>query len=295
MTKPVSMTMTANIIGVTAILVTGGYMVYDWNASVEVKPCSPAYPPSIVLDLNSSAGEVLSAAQLQARSQSQDWGVMKKLKVERTESGPAPLVFDISLSAGDLTSSDHKFGGVGFPWRPNSMKNATAVCFSYNVWLPSDFDYSVGGILPGVASIQTISEDDEDDEDDEDELVRTFRAHPTWSKDGTINFLVFNPTSRQRTDKIHLTSKQQLTLGRWHKLEQEVVLNDPGKKNGTIRLWIDGEIAIDRQDLALRTGSQAEIQTALYHVSYGSPDGNNKVVPLKDAVIRLSPLELSWK
>ncbi|MCH9765171.1 MAG: hypothetical protein K0U34_04160 [Alphaproteobacteria bacterium] len=293
MTKPLSMTVKANLIGTAAILVTGVYIAYDLTTSLEIKPCSATYPTSVSLNIASDDGEVMSAVELQARSQSQDWGVLEKLSVERVNDAPSSAVFKIALPAGDLTSSTAKFGGVGFPWRPSKLATTNSVCFAYSVWMPEDFDFSAGGILPGVATTQTLA--GSEDEDDEDRpLVRTLRAHPTWSDTGTVNFLAYDPTSNHGNNQLLLRSKQSLSAGRWHKIEQEILLNGPNQ-NGRVRLWFDGELAIDESHVTVRKDEKSQIGIVLYHVSRGTPFGSARVRSKVDSEVRVTPMEISWK
>ncbi len=43
-----------------------------------------------------------------------------------------------------------------------------------------------------------------------------------------------------------------LRPGRWTAIEQHVRLNTPGQSDGWLRVWVDGQLALDRRDLRLR-------------------------------------------
>lgn len=293
MAKPVSMTLKVNLIGTAALLTIVGYLAYDLTHSEQDKPCSQAYPPSVALNLVEGNGEMLTAVALQARSRSQDWGILNKLTVEQVADAPVSNVFKVALPKGDVSSSLNKKGGAAFPWQPSRLAGATSVCFAYSVWLPEDFDFTEGGILPGVASPQV--EDPDADEDDDNALIRKFRAHLGWSEAGTVQLLAFDPSVLRGNDQLVLSTKKTLTPGRWHHLEQEIVLNDDGKKNGEAKLWVDDELVLDATNLVLSDAEATQIGSAFYHVSRGTPFGNGIKLDHADSVIRISPMELSWK
>ncbi len=291
-----SLTLKANLIGVAAIVIAGAYFAYDLTHTKEEKPCFGFYPPAVSLNLKKGNGELLTPEALQGRSRSQDWGLIEKLKVERTKGAPAASVFTFNLTKDDVSSSLNKKGGASFPWRPSQLNGATSVCFAYNVWIPQGFEFAAGGILPGVASRLNLQRD-ETDSDDDGELVRRLRAHLTWSKAGQLGFVAFDPSAKHSNDRLVLRTKNTLVRGRWHRLEQELILNGPDKRNGKVRLWVDGDLILDEKSVVLRKTGDAKFYTALYHVSHGTPfgNGNGNVKLNKDSTIRISPMEFSWK
>lgn len=289
-----SITLKANVIGAAAILVTGVYFAYELTHSEESKPCSATYPPFVSLNLKKNNGELLSAVALQGRSNSQDWGLIDKLKVEKASDAPEAGTFRFTLAKNDVSSSVNKNGGAGFPWKPSRLNGANSVCVAYNVWLPEGFEFDAGGILPGVASRQVFLRDENNDDDD-GELVRKFRAHLVWSNTGALQFVSFDPTSNHGNNQSILYTKKSLAPGRWQRLEQEIVLNDPGQSNGKVRLWVDGDLVLDEAAVSLRKSEETKFDTAFYHVSHGTPFGNGRVRLKKDSAIRITPMEFSWK
>ncbi len=294
MGKPMSINLKVNLIGIAAILILGVYFVYDSMNPEVIEPCSTYYPPSVSLNLEQGNGEFITASTLQGRSSSQDWGLIEKLKVEPASDAPVSGIFEFALKKDDVTSAHNKKGGAGFPWQPSRLNGANSVCFAYDVWLPQDFDFAAGGILPGVASEQ-IQQLDETDEYDEEELVRNFRSHLTWTKSGTLRFIAYDPTSRTDANMLDIDTKKDLVPGRWHKLEQELVMNDVGQSNGKVRLWLDGDIIVDNAAAKLTHTKSVKFDTALYHISHGTPYGRGQVDLKKDSIIRVSPMEMSWK
>lgn len=294
MGKQTSLTLKANLIGVAAILITGLYFAFDLTRTETVRPCMASYPPAVSLKLEKGNGALLTPEALQGRSRSQDWGLIEKVKVERMTDAPVESVLAFKLLKDDVSSSLNKMGGAGFPWRPSKLNGTTSVCLAYNLWIPEDFEFSAGGILPGVASRLSLLAD-ESNPDDEGELVRRLRAHLTWSNKGKLEFLAFDPGTNHSNDQLILRTKAQLTPGRWHHLEQELTLNSAEGRDGTVRIWLDGALMLDEKSVLLRKVRTALIDTALYHVSHGTPTGNGRVQSTKNNAVRISPMELSWK
>jgi len=293
MAKPMSINLKANLIGIAAFAILGGYYLYGVANPELEKPCSTYYPPSVAINVEKSDGELISAETLQSRSSSQDWGLIDKLKVVRASDAPVPSIFEVFLKKDDVFGVFNKQGGAAFPWQPSRFKEAKSVCVSFNVKLPEDFDFSAEGILPGVASKQVLIRD-ETDEYDDGELVRKFQAHPAWSRFGRIRFLAYDPTNTSESGQFVIDTRTDLVPGRWHKIEQEIVMNDEGVSNGVVRLWLDGDLVINEAAITL-TKKPVKIDTAFYHVSHGTPLGHGKITLTKDSVVRISPMEISWK
>lgn len=286
--------MKANLIGAAALVITGGYIFFDFTNKDVQLPCMASYPPAVSLNLEKGNGELLSAVALQGRSQSQDWGLLDTLSVERVAGAPVSNAFRIALKKDDVASSGSPTAGAGFPWQPSRLNGTASVCFSYNVWLPKDFSFKAGGTLPGVASGQRLSFDESID-DDEGRLVRTLRAHMAWSDEGMLQVVMFDPSIKYSSRQTVLSSNTRLTPGRWHRLEQEIVLNDDGQSNGNVRVWLDGKIALDAQNLSIRKSPDSKIETAFYHVARGTPRGSSNAKAETDSYIKVSPMELSWR
>ena len=47
--------------------------------------------------------------------------------------------------------------------------------------------------------------------------------------------------------------------GVWHHIEAMVQMNDPGESNGVMRMWVDGELVVERVGLLLRAAGDEDI------------------------------------
>jgi hypothetical protein len=85
-----------------------------------------------------------------------------------------------------------------------------------------------------------------------------------------------------------------LSRGKWIDVEQEVVLNDPGKANGRIRVWIDGKLHYDAGNLTLRASDDVRVSGVIADTHYGDKAMAWQAAP-KDARVEISPFLLRWR
>lgn len=60
-----------------------------------------------------------------------------------------------------------------------------------------------------------------------------------------------------------------LELSRWYCIEQHLQLNTPGKQDGTLKAWVDGELAFDKQGIRFRDSSKLKIERVWCNVFHG--------------------------
>jgi hypothetical protein len=60
-----------------------------------------------------------------------------------------------------------------------------------------------------------------------------------------------------------------LERDRWYCLEQYFKLNSPGKKDGTLRAWIDGRLAFEKTDVHVRDLDTMKIEQVWMNVYHG--------------------------
>jgi hypothetical protein len=243
-------------------------------------PCSERYANATFFALE-RAGVVLTAADLQSGVGGRDAGLIDNVAILKAKDAPSPAIMTIGLPKG--SSSPHVAegpkAGMSFPWEPRALQGKSAACLAYHVHLPADFDFGRGGVLPGLRGAGA-----------EEPAGDGFVAHLAWrprARGGaTLRLTADGATKAAPAEREAFAFPR----GRWVKLEQEVVLNAPGKAEGTLRVWVDGALAIDRSDVAYRSKPEVAISAIAADVFYGA-DG---VAPA-DATVRLSPFEARWK
>lgn len=88
-----------------------------------------------------------------------------------------------------------------------------------------------------------------------------------------------------------------LENNRWYSIEQYVKLNTPGKKNGILKAWIDGELAFERTDVRFRHINRLKIDEIWMNVYHGgtSPSPYDQHLFIDNVVIAkkyIGPIKL---
>jgi hypothetical protein len=254
-----------------------------------VAPCAERYHAMTTFGLE-RGGVVLTAADLQSSLEGKDVGVVDSVSIGPVKGVPAPLAMGVRLQKASVSndgSTTPFTGGTRFPWQPRAMQGKTSACLSYSVLLPADFDFSRGGVLPGISGA-------EDKEQGERFAVQFAWRPKDVSKEGGGVTLRVTENGAVRGLPVE-RAPFELPRGRWVKLEQEVVLNTPKMEDGTLRVWVDGVLTINRRDVAYRSKPQVAIGGVSVEVYRGSGPSDAQAAAGKAATVWLTPFEARWQ
>lgn len=67
----------------------------------------------------------------------------------------------------------------------------------------------------------------------------------------------------------HIGTPVSMQPGQWYCLEMMLQANDPDKKNGVLKLWIDGALKVHKQDIRFRTIDELKINWANHSAYFG--------------------------
>jgi hypothetical protein len=281
---------TAILFNGAALLVAGASLVVvvrSFLFSESVAPCQERYHQGMRFSLDRN-GEPMAAADLQSRLNNTDWGLNEGTRVVKLKSGPGKHALEIDLATAAAPGSvdgSEKRPGVGFTWTPQGFAAQRAACLSYAVYLPDDFAFGKGGRLPGLIGSDVGAAET-------DGQPATFSTRYTWGPGGAGNVLVQNPTSPEGRAIAGANDTFPLPRGRWMALEQEVVLNTPGEKNGVLRVWLDGSLVLNRTGMVLPTKPSMQVTGVLAETVAGEQPAGTKP---GDRKIWLTPFELRWQ
>jgi hypothetical protein len=275
-TKVILFNAAASLVAIGAVV----GVVRTWLAPTALRACSERYATSMAFPLERD-GVVLTASDIQARTGGKDAGLLENLNVVRLKKGPAPIAMSVELPKGSAapTSSVVPKGGISFPWQPRSLKDKSTVCLSYQMMLPSDFDFNLGGALPGLIG-------------QADQSTDRFLVRLAWHQGGTISVTNFTTLDGKKFKQVADGEGYTLPRGRWFQVDQEVVLNAPEQENGILRLWIDGALAIDKADFAYRVKPDLGVSGVAADVFYSGDDVSARAPA--DARVMLTPFEIRW-
>ena len=82
----------------------------------------------------------------------------------------------------------------------------------------------------------------------------------------------------------------ELPRGRWVSVDQEVILNTPGKSDGVLRVWLDGRLSFENRTVAFRTDAAAAVRGILAEVAHArQPGARDDASP-----VLVTPFEFRW-
>jgi hypothetical protein len=248
----------------------------------DIAACSTRYEHGTQLSLARPGGELLTPADLQARSSGADWGLIENTRIIEANGAPAKQAIEVRLMPAKASTvlADGKLG-MGFTWAPKSAGKPSAACLTYSIFVPDNFEFARGGRLPGFVTSTP----------DQDGTAGTPSSRIAWRESGGLELRAqmadWLEPRRVAGDKPYI-----LPRGQWVSLEQEIVLNAPGARDGALRVWADGALVLEKTGLVIREKPQTQISGVLAETTLSAQAGT----PLpKDQKILLSPPELRWQ
>ena len=162
---------------------------------------------------------------------------------------------------------------------------------SYRVRFAPGFDFVRGGKLPGLVggSHPTGGRPADDG----------FSARLMWRTGGAVVHYVYYP--RQSTtygvDLPYLLAgaPARFQPGAWHRVEHRVVMNTPGRADGILQAWIDGQPALDERDRVWRLDASVHVDALYFSTFFGGNDpswgpSRDESVDFDDFVVSPRPI-----
>jgi hypothetical protein len=232
---------------------------------------------------------VESGATILSLLDSKGWGLNEDVTVRRLEGAPSPMVLEVRLPQGSI---DHKnslapMGGMGFRWRPNLPVQTSAACLAYSLWLPPDFQFNKGGKLPGLFGGDGPAGGKPVDGE------TGFSARFMWRAGGHGEVYAYIPGKPDGRGLSIDRGAWVFPRGQWIRMEEEVVLNTPGKPDGQLRVWVDGHLRLSHDNITYRTSANLAIAGVMADIFYGGKEA--EWAAPADTVVRLTPFELAWR
>ncbi|MGZ4618441.1 MAG: polysaccharide lyase [Frankiaceae bacterium] len=135
----------------------------------------------------------------------------------------------------------------------------------YYVRFPAGFDFVRGGKLPGLYGGDGASGGQVPDGTD------GFSTRYMWRAGGLGEVYAYLPTSKHYGTSLGRGAWTWRT-GRWTCIEQAVVLNTPGRDDGQITVWVDGDQVLHEDGLLFRTVPDLRIEGVFFSTFFGGND-----------------------
>ncbi|MEL6289055.1 MAG: polysaccharide lyase [Pseudomonadota bacterium] len=220
----------------------------------------------------------------------QPWGIAERVRIGPIGPQGAPG-FVVVLPKGSINPGNASApkGGMGFRWRP-ARRRGTSACLTYALFLPPDFAFAQGGKLPGlfggdapVGGRRATGRNG-------------FSTRLMWRRRGRGEVYAYLPghPPRRGTNMGRGASlgrgAWRFPTGRWVHVAQRLDLNRPGRRDGRVRIWIDGRLRFDRGGLVVRTRAGLTIDGVMADVFYGG--ASPRWAAPRDTFIGFSPFVL---
>jgi len=169
-----------------------------------------------------------------------------------------------SYDPGTMRRLKLPMGGAGFK-AAVLAEGRTCAFLAYVIRFPEGFDFVKGGKLPGLFGGKGNS----------GWHVPTgydgFSTRYMWGRDGFGQVYAYTPESVKHGTAL-LRRQFRFVPGRWHVIQQQIILNEPGKKNGIVRVWLDGKFRGEETNLRFRDTEQLTIDGIFFDTFFGGGD-----------------------
>ncbi|MFT4009798.1 MAG: hypothetical protein QM655_07110 [Nocardioidaceae bacterium] len=149
-------------------------------------------------------------------------------------------------------------------------------CVQYDVRFDSDFDWSLGGKLPGLEGVSAgtapslpTGGQDAGDKGWSGRMMWLTPSSYSWA--GPTNMAVSYMYSPGQADKYgdNVPWEKSFVAGTWHTVKQCYVMNTVGKSDGVLRAWFDGVQVVNDTAYQYRTAANVHISHLIFSVFRG--------------------------
>lgn len=156
-------------------------------------------------------------------------------------------------------------GNSGAQWFADLKGNYEDLYMSYWVRFDEDFDFVLGGKLPGLGGANSY-----------DDRTHEWSGRLMWREDGKAEFYIHVPVENDIDPGTRFWwntegFQAQFIPGQWHHIELRMKMNTPGQHDGLMEGWFDGQKAATYSNFYFRseaTGS-ASIAWMFFSTFFG--------------------------
>lgn len=148
-------------------------------------------------------------------------------------------------------------------WKSKLGNSFDALEYSYWIKFPKDFDFVIGGKLPGVGSDKANTGGTKPTGQD------GWSVRVMWDRHGKLGQYIYHPDQPKPFGEFFEWDMPAVAKGEWHQIKTRIKLNTAGKKDGHIQTWVNGKSVFDKHDFRLRNGNNLKIERVLFSVFFG--------------------------
>ena len=229
--------------------------------------------------------DVIFATQFESPKWNEEWTFAGKREVIDTTSQDDPRKFE-SLSGKALRVKIAKGNtgalNTGFKFQNETGSEPEEIYFRYYLRLGEDWNQTrQGGKMPGISGTYGVA----------GWGGRKVNGTNGWSARGSFGLTIPKGNPLEGLHPIgtycyhadmqgqygdqwgwHRGYRGFLENNRWYCIEQYLKMNTPGEKNGILRAWVDGRLAIEKTDIRFRTIDKLKIEQVWMNVYHGGTE-----------------------
>ncbi|KNZ77874.1 hypothetical protein J132_03150 [Termitomyces sp. J132] len=186
-------------------------------------------------------------------------GIPASIASARTKWRTTESAIQLFYPAGSINPAQRPVGGAQFYATPLDLTGARNVSLGYSVFFPENFDWVLGGKMPGLYGGHAGCSGG-------NAALDCWSTRLMWRKAGEGELYLYAPKDKQTTElcddpRSVCDAKYGFSIGRgsflwgagrWTSVLQTVTLNTPGKQDGSFTLDVNGVRVIDRRDVFYR-------------------------------------------
>ena len=190
---------------------------------------------------------------------------LDRARLVRDPSAPAGRLLRVTYPAGSasptVTRDGGKAGGAqSYLHLPHS---AEAMTLTYSVRFQPGFRFVKGGKLPGLFGGDAGSGGRHES--------AGFSTRFMWRAGGAGEVYAYFPNAKGYGASLG-RGRWRFTPGRWVRIAQRVVLNTPGRNNGTITVWVNGRQVFTQGGLTYRNKGNVQVDGLFFSTFFGGGD-----------------------
>lgn len=170
-------------------------------------------------------------------------------------------------------------------WKPSLGGKFNKITYSYWLKLPDNFDFKLGGKLPGIGNKNANTGGKKPNGYD------GWSVRAMWNKQGLLGQYVYHVDQTRKYGEFMQWNMPSISKGRWHHIQTTVKLNTPKQFNGAIQTAVDGKQVLNKTGLRFRMTSGLEIEHFLFSSFFGG--SGKQWAPTKDEILYLDDFVIS--
>ncbi|KAI8822162.1 uncharacterized protein EV422DRAFT_419526 [Fimicolochytrium jonesii] len=216
-------------------------------------------------------------------------------------SGGGKQVLKVSYPMGSYNPAGSISGGTRFYAKPADVSTATVLSLEYQVYFPLGFEFVKGGRLPGIYGGRTACYGGDNHND-------CFSTRYYWRKGGVGEIYVYVNSADQVDAFCEVPPLStcngaygnsigrgafSFKAGSWQSVVQRITLNTPGKADGRVQVFSNGQEVIDFDKIVWRDAEDIKFEGIVFESFFGGADAS-WATP-KDQTIYFRGLSMHWE